>query len=131
MKIELEGMEFHAYHGCLESERKNGNTFEVDFKGELLIDEDFTGDNLDDTADYGEIYDLIAQEMEIPSKLLEHVALRIGLSIAENCPSIGDFSIRVSKACPPVNGKCRWSRITLFRKDLENVDSDLWNKYEE
>ena len=32
--IELEGMEFHAYHGCLEKERREGNTFLVDFHAE-------------------------------------------------------------------------------------------------
>ena len=32
-KIELIGMEFHAFHGCLPEERTNGNTFVVDFVG--------------------------------------------------------------------------------------------------
>ena len=31
--MELNGMEFHAFHGCLESERREGNLFVVDFKG--------------------------------------------------------------------------------------------------
>ena len=33
--IELEGMEFKAYHGCLEQEKVRGNSFTVDFHGEL------------------------------------------------------------------------------------------------
>ena len=33
--IELEGMEFKAYHGCLEQEKVRGNFFTVDFRGEL------------------------------------------------------------------------------------------------
>ena len=33
--IELEGMEFKAYHGCLEQEKVRGNSFTVDFRGEL------------------------------------------------------------------------------------------------
>ena len=33
--IELEGMEFHAFHGVLESEKIEGNLFLVDFKGEV------------------------------------------------------------------------------------------------
>ena len=32
--IELNGMEFHAYHGCFEKEREKGNLFVVDFKAE-------------------------------------------------------------------------------------------------
>ena len=30
--IELEGMQFRAYHGCLETEKIAGNDFVVDFK---------------------------------------------------------------------------------------------------
>ena len=30
--IELTGMEFHAYHGCFEKEREEGNLFVVDFR---------------------------------------------------------------------------------------------------
>ena len=33
--LELEGMEFRAYHGCLEREKIAGNDFVVDFRGEL------------------------------------------------------------------------------------------------
>ena len=33
--IELEGMEFKAFHGVLESEKINGNLFVVDFRGEV------------------------------------------------------------------------------------------------
>ena len=33
--IELEGMEFHSFHGVLESEKVDGNLFIVDFRGIL------------------------------------------------------------------------------------------------
>ena len=32
--MELSGMEFHAYHGCFEKERAEGNLFVVDFRAE-------------------------------------------------------------------------------------------------
>lgn len=119
MKIELEGMVFKAFHGCLESERREGNTFEVDFSCEAPFALKATkSDRLEDTVDYSEIYDLIAAEMAVPSDLLEHVAGRIVRSIATHFAQIGDFTVRVSKACPPVNGECRWSRVILKRTDL-------------
>jgi len=61
--IELEGMEFKAYHGCLEQEKVRGNSFTVDFRGELDLSAAAESDNLNDTLNYGEIYDLVAEEM--------------------------------------------------------------------
>ena len=37
-KIELRGLEFHAFHGCLPEERENGNLFVVDFSGVCDVD---------------------------------------------------------------------------------------------
>lgn len=119
MTIELEGMEFHAYHGCLESERLNGNLFVVDFTAEVPFGVRAAhSDKLEDSANYAEIYDAIAEEMQIPSDMLEHVAGRIIKAIAHKFPQIGDMKVRVSKSLPPVNGVCKWSRISLSRKEL-------------
>ena len=66
--IELEGMEFKAYHGCLEQEKVRGNFFTVDLRGELDLTAAAKSDNLDDTLNYADIYDIIADEMSIPSQ---------------------------------------------------------------
>ena len=111
--IELEGMEFHAYHGCLASEKATGNTFTVDFKGEYEMGKAAISDRLEDALDYGRIYDIVAREMAQPSDLLEHVAGRIVRAIEAEIPELSDFSVRVSKQRPPVQGVCAWSRITM------------------
>ncbi len=111
--IELEGMRFWAYHGCLESERCNGNLFLVDFRGELDMRKAAGSDNLDDTVNYGLVYDLVKEEMSVPSDLLENVAGRIVERIAERFPEFARFSVRVSKRRPPVGGAVQWSRVTL------------------
>lgn len=111
--IELEGMEFKAYHGCLEQEKVRGNFFTVDFRGELDLSAAAESDNLNDTLNYGEIYDIVADEMSIPSELLENVAGRIVKAIEKNFPQLISFSVRVSKKRPPVEGVAQWSRVTL------------------
>ena len=63
--IELEGMEFKAYHGCLEQEKVRGNLFTVDFRGELDLSAAAESDNLNDTLNYGEIYEIVADEMKL------------------------------------------------------------------
>ena len=114
--IELEGMEFKAYHGCLEQEKVRGNFFTVDFRGELDLTAAAKSDNLDDTLNYADIYDIIADEMSIPSELLENVAGRIVEEIEKRFPQLQSFSIRVSKKKPPVEGVAQWSRVTLFSR---------------
>ena len=114
--IELEGMEFKAYHGCLPQEKVRGNNFIVDFRGELDLSAAIESDNLEDTLNYADIYDIVSEEMSIPSELLENVAGRIVKSIAARFPQLESFSIRVSKSKPPVDGIVQWSRVTLFHK---------------
>ena len=114
--IELEGMEFKAYHGCLEQEKVRGNSFTVDFKGELDLSAAAESDNLSDTLNYGEIYEIVAEEMSIPSELLENVAGRIMKAIENRYPQLVTFSVRVSKKRPPVDGVAQWSRVTLYHR---------------
>ena len=111
--IELEGMEFKAYHGCLEQEKVRGNFFTVDFRGELDMSAAADSDNLNDTLNYGDIYEIVSYEMSIPSELLENVAGRIVKAIEKRFPELVSFSVRVSKKRPPVDGVAQWSRVTL------------------
>lgn len=112
--IELEGMEFKAYHGCLEQEKIRGNSFTVDFRGELDLYAAAESDNLNHTVNYADIYEIVSEEMSIPSELLENVAGRIVKAIEVRFPQFVSFSVRVSKKKPPVDGVAQWSRVTLF-----------------
>ena len=112
--IELEGMEFKAYHGCLEQEKVRGNSFVVDFRGELDLASAAESDNLNDTLNYADIYEIVSDEMSIPSELLENVAGRIVKAIELRFPQLISFSVRVSKKRPPVDGVTQWSRVTLY-----------------
>lgn len=111
--IELEGMEFHAFHGCLERERKEGNTFVVDFYAETELKKAVKSDDLKDTIDYGRVYDIVAEQMAVPSNLLENVAGRILDAVRKEFKEILFLKIRVSKKNPPVKGACEWSRVTV------------------
>ena len=111
--IELTGMRFQAYHGCLPEERREGNLFVVDFSCEYGMSRAIGSDNLEDTLDYGEIYDIIGKEMSKPSNLLENVAGRIARAIMESHPEIISLKLSVAKHNPPVRGEAEWSRVTL------------------
>ncbi|MEZ5198236.1 MAG: dihydroneopterin aldolase [Bacteroidales bacterium] len=120
--ISIEGMTFRAYHGCMEEEQVIGNTFVVD----LYLDTDTTkaeqSDSLGDTADYAEAYKIVQKEMEIPSKLLEHVGRRIIEAIKNAFPEIEAIEVRVAKMNPPINGQAESVSVTLSEDyDLESI----------
>ena len=114
--IELEGMEFRAFHGCLEREKVVGNDFIVDFRGEMDMSAAAESDDLLDAVNYAEIYEVIKEEMAKPSDLLEHVTGRIVKALEEKFPQFTSFSVRVSKKRPPVSGVIQWSRITMYHE---------------
>jgi len=111
--MELCGMEFHAFHGCLEEEKKNGGRFTVDVTGKLALGRASRTDNLSDTVDYGAVYAVVAEEMAVPSDLLEHVCGRILRRLSDTFPAFRSLRVTVSKQHPPVGGPCEWSRVTL------------------
>lgn len=111
--IELTGMRFRAFHGCLPEEREDGNIFVVDFRCDYDVQRASESDNLADTLDYGAVYDIVAREMAVPSNLLEHVAGRIARSIKSSFPEATRIRISVAKKNPPVAGQAEWSRVTV------------------
>ena len=111
--IELLGMHFTAFHGCLEEEKENGNEFIVDFRCRYGIKQAAIEDDLSLTLDYSKIYDIVASQMAIPSKLLENVAGRIFDAILEAFPELEEMELKVTKCNPPVNGATDSASVTL------------------
>jgi len=115
-KISLENMEFHAYHGCLEHERELGNTFIVSVTMELDTTHAGKTDELEHTLNYQIVYDVVEGQMNIPSKLIEHVGQRILDSIFNDFPQIQELEIKLSKLNPPLGGKVEKVTIQLSKK---------------
>ena len=112
--ISVEGMEFYAYHGCFKEEQVIGTRFTVDLFMETETYEAEISDNLSKTVDYQAIYGLVAEEMGIKSKLLEHVARRILDRMAKEYPQISSAKIKISKMNPPVGGKVERVCVELY-----------------
>lgn len=112
-QITLEGMEFFAWHGVSDEEQKTGNRYSVD----LCIDTDLRAsglsDDLSDTVDYGKVYTIVAEEMQIKSRLLEHIGYRITRRLKDEFTGITKVTLHVSKFNPPVGGVVYRSKITL------------------
>lgn len=115
--IEIEGMDFFAYHGCFKEERVIGTRFTVDawLTTDTTVAE--TSDSLKDTVNYQAVYALISHEMEQHSHLLENVARRIIDAIYRDFNEVTHVKIKVSKLNPALahGGKIRQVSVTLER----------------
>ena len=112
--ILLENAEFYAYHGVLEQERTVGNVFVVNLKIEANLLDAIASDALDKTINYADLLSLVRQEMEIPSKLLEHVAGRIAGRIKGTYPQVKTVEIKLSKRNPPMDGQIESAGVVII-----------------
>ena len=110
-RITLENMEFHAFHGCLEHEQQLGNTFIVSLSMELDTTVAGQTDGLEHTLNYQLVYDAVKEQMDIPSKLIEHVGRRIVDEVFSKFPQIQALEVKLSKMNPPLGGKV--DRVTI------------------
>lgn len=115
-KICLEGLEFHAFHGVYPHERESGNWFEVDITVETEILEGSIDDNLARTVNYETLYEIVKDEMEKPSKLLETVAEQIVQRVMNDLPEVAEVEIKLAKINPPIGGKCKRASVSLQKK---------------
>lgn len=113
--IELENMEFHAFHGCYELEQQVGNRFLVSLQIEANLKEAAESDNILDTINYLKAYETVAREMSHTSHILEHVTARIIDAIYDQFPQAKRVTAKVSKLAPPLGGKIEKVSVTLTK----------------
>ena len=111
--IELKGMRFFAHHGCFSEEKTIGNFFVVDFTVVADLSAAGESDDLEDTLNYQKIFDMVKEEMEVSSNLLEHVATRILKRFKAAFPETGKATVSISKLNPPLGGEVAASKVTM------------------
>ena len=104
-RIAIENMRFYSHHGCFEQERVIGTNFRVDLWLETDTARAERSDRLEDTINYLAVYQVVKQEMAVPSRLLEHVARRIGDGVLAGFAAVDAVVVKVSKLNPPLGGQ--------------------------
>lgn len=109
----LDEVRFHAFHGVMPQERAVG----ADFTVWLTVGYDFVkaaeSDDLSDTISYADLYEVVRAEMDKPSQLLEHVALRIVKAVASRWPKVEKIDIRLAKDNPPMGADCKGAGVEI------------------
>lgn len=105
MQISLSDIRFHAYHGVLPQERQIGGDYSLTLRLQLDADPAATErDELSGTVDYAAVYDVVREEMQIPSQLLEHVCGRIARRVLRDFERVQTVSVSLTKLTPPIPG---------------------------
>jgi dihydroneopterin aldolase len=116
-------MKFYAFHGVGAQERLTGNRFLVSLTLEAPLSKAVYSDDIGDTVCYAEVFSIVKGEMDIPSRLIEHVAGRILKSLKERFPQITAMELSVSKLNPPVTGDMP-SAAVVIRESYEDGACD-------
>lgn len=115
--IEIEGLEFFAYHGLLEEERKDGQVFLVDLRLGLSDCPACESDDINETVDYAAVADRV--EAAVTGNrflLLERLAEAIAAAVLEHFAGVDRVRVRVAKVSPPLPQKLKRLSVSVERR---------------
>lgn len=113
--IRLNNIKFHAYHGCLPQERLVGNDYEIDVILRVDLKKAGNSDNLNDTINYAQVYQIVEKCMQHPVNLIEHVAEKMAQEIGKQFSQIDSLDIHLRKLNPPVQGNIQSAEVMISR----------------
>lgn len=102
VEVELRGLSIYTHHGVTDAEREIGQRLELDISFDVPHCDALLTDRIEDTADYGEVADIVAlAATERSYKTLERLCHVIGERLAERygCESV---TVRAAKPEPPL-----------------------------
>ena len=119
--ILLNNVRFHAFHGVMPQERTVGADFTLSLRLKADVWDAVLTDDLSSTISYAEVYEVVADEMNRPSALLEHAAGRIVRRLFCSFPTLRAVWIRLLKDNPPVGAECDGMgvEIEIGREEME------------
>ncbi len=107
---------FYGYHGVFAEEKKLGQRFIVDLVLQVELARAGTTDHLDDTINYGEVYEKVKEIVEGQSfRLVESVAERIANDLLNSFPLLQECTVKVIKPDPPIPGHYQSVAVELTR----------------
>ncbi len=112
-EIKLNNIRFHSRHGVMEQERTTGGDFSVTIAVGYDFSRALESDDVADTLNYAELFRIVKEQMDIPSRLIEHVAGRIAKRVFEEWPEVQYVHIDITKMNPPMGADCDGATVSL------------------
>ena len=123
--IFLEDLHFFACHGVAEQEQQVGNEYRIDVRLRVDISRAAQTDDVADTVNYAEVYELVRREMSLPSRLLEHVAGRIATSLFARFPQVAAISLMLRKRNPPMGADIAWAGVEVHTQREDSKEKNF------
>ena len=123
--IFMKNVRFHACHGVMPQEQAIGADFLISVRIGYDFSKAINTDDVSDTISYADVYKLIKQEMQVPSKLLEHVAGRIVNAIKKAFPDISSVELSLTKENPPMGSDSDGAVVEIDWSSLNNDKTQL------
>ncbi|QSO54408.1 dihydroneopterin aldolase [Alicyclobacillus curvatus] len=122
--IRMTGMVFFGYHGVFAEEQRIGQRFYVNAELYLDLKAAVSSDNVSDTVDYGQVYDIVRGIVEgEPKKLIEAVAGEIASRVFAQFTQVARVVVEVIKPSAPVPGIFDQVSVCLDRNRDEAATS--------
>lgn len=113
--IDLQGMEFRAFHGCYDLEQRVGNRFEVTLSITVELGGIAERDDVEEAVNYLTVYEIVRERMAVVQRTIERVAVNIVDKLHERFPQIVRVRCTVAKLAPPLGGKIARVSVTVER----------------
>lgn len=109
-------MQFYGYHGVLSEETRLGQRFNVDLTVEVDLSAAGQSDQLTDSINYAELYQICKEVVEGPPfKLIEAVAEKIAANVLEQFSDVHVCHVTVIKPDPPIPGHYQSVAVEITR----------------
>lgn len=112
-KINVTGIRLYAFHGCLEEEARIGGEYKIDVEITTDFTEAMHNDDLSETIDYVVVHRIVREEMQVRSKLIEHVAKRIILRFKKEIKKEANYHLTIRKIAPPIDGDVEFVSVSV------------------
>ena len=104
-KVIIENMSFYGFHGLYDEENKIGGKYTIDIELNVDFNEAIKTDEITTTINYAEVIEIVQEEMNKPSKLIEHVGGRIVKKLKIKFEKLQKVKLKISKCNPPIKAK--------------------------
>jgi len=115
VSIELQDVHIYAYHGLQDGEQKTGSEYVVNL-AVTYPENDHSFDNLQNTIDYVELFEIVKQRMNVATPLLEKLADGIIRKIKHQYSFICEIQLSVYKLQAPIENFRGRVGVTIKKK---------------
>ncbi|MGZ8524158.1 MAG: dihydroneopterin aldolase [Chitinophagaceae bacterium] len=116
LTISLNNVRFRAYHGLYPEERQKGNDFVVNMQVSYAPTAG-TITSLEDTIDYGVLFEIMNTIMQQPVDLLETLVQGIAHAVHHKFSRVKEIVVSVEKLNPPID-KFSGSAAVSYRAEF-------------